>query len=132
MVPTFVGYQQNEVDTIQVFQYHKGTNFTAPHDTLLLTADYSATMVIGDTILVVAQRAFPGFLHHFDVKLVNPFDGRTVLVSDMEVNEHEYNCGGLSGREPGDCTSPLLSYKKDGVLFSRGNAANFGRIIIDK
>jgi hypothetical protein len=60
VVPTFVGYQQNEVDTIQVFQYHKGTNFSAPHDTLLLTADYSARTVIGDTILVVPQPAFPG------------------------------------------------------------------------
>ena len=133
VIPSLVSYNQNEVDTILVKRFQKGTNFTVPYDDFLLHSGNAVISVMGDTTFFIPQNVgLRLFSNKWDMQLINPFDGKTVAISDIEIEQKETRCGGLFGLDPQPCTSPITGFKKDGIAVTPDPMGNFRKIVIKK
>ena len=120
------GYTASEADTIIIKRYQTGTNFTVYTDSIVLA--YSPLFQNSSDS---AYRFYKhSMVENYDYKVIIPSDNKTVAVSDIkfEMNERVSNgCG-----KPIECESPLISYKRDGTLLSRGTSTDFHKLIITK
>jgi hypothetical protein len=133
VIPAFVSYNQSEVDTILVKRFQKNTNFTEAYDEFLLHSGNAVISVVGDTTFFIPQKIDFRLQHHrWDFLLVNPFDGRRVAISDIEIEQKETRCGGLFGLDPQPCISPITGFKKDGVAVTPDPMGNFRKVVIKK
>jgi hypothetical protein len=134
VIPAFVSYNQSEVDTILVKRFQKNTNFTEAYDEFLLHSGNAVISVVGDTTFFIPQQFVYRLQQRWDLQLVNPFDGRTVNISDIEIEQKETTCGGIGifSMDPQPCISPITGFKKDGVAVTFDPMGNFRKIIFNK
>ena len=132
VIPTFVSYNQSEVDTILVKRFQKGTHFTEAYDEFLLHSGNAVISVVGDTTFFIPEQIVFRLQNRWDVQLVNPFDGKTVAIADIEIEQRETHCGGIFSMDPQPCISPITGFKKDGVAVTPDPMGNFRKIVIKK
>ena len=132
VIPTFVSYNQSEVDTILVKRFQKGTHFTEAYDEFLLHSGNAVISVVGDTTFFIPEQIVFRLQSRWDVQLVNPFDGKTVAIADIEIEPKETHCGGIFSMDPQPCISPITGFKKDGVAVMPDPMGNFRKIVIKK
>lgn len=114
MMPAFVAYNISEIDTLIIKRFAKGSNFSQQVDSALVTAQRTSYITSGDTTRVIAE-ILQQVSDDYDWQLTNPFDNRTVRVSDIVHERREQHCGGIFGMDPQACTSPVTSFKLNGV-----------------
>jgi hypothetical protein len=121
----YIGYDSTEIDTVRIYFYTKSTNFTTLRDSLLYTKQKNYFEYNGDTCsfnfsplndknLTSSDNSKSEI---FDLKVVNQFDNKIVLLKDFTFSINFKKSGGF---DPGTnhCDSPINSYNQDGILFS--------------
>ena len=128
VVPAYIGYAPQEVDTIIIERYAKGTAFSQRVDTFLLFIGKAAFIRHGDTTIINAFDQALTVEH--DIRVINPFDRKIVSVSGMQFEMKEGHTGGLFGWDNRvACTSPLISYERDNVPVVVANPGNGGNVL---
>ena len=121
----FIGYDSTEIDTVRIYFYTKSTNFTTLRDSLQYTKQTNYFEYNGDTCsfhfapyngknLTSDDNSKSEI---FDLKVVNQFDNKIVLLKDFTFSINFKKSGGF---DPGTnhCDSPIKSYNQDGILIS--------------
>ena len=133
VIPAFVSYNPGEVDTIVVKRFQKRTNFTEKYDEFLLHSGNAVISSNGDTTFINPQNVgVRQWLNKWDMQIINPFDGKTVAISDIEIDQQETHCGGIFSMDPQPCFSPITGFKKDGVAVTPDPMRDFRKIVIKK
>jgi hypothetical protein len=123
IIPVLKGYSLQQADTIIVKNYKKGSNFTILTDSIV--AHYSHSVITPtDTTYYFWHTYIDG---KSDVRIINPYDNKTKSVSDIKHEVLEVKKSACSKIE---CTSPVISYIRDGVLQTKGNSQKFNEVII--
>ncbi|HYC27945.1 MAG TPA: hypothetical protein VEB42_04000 [Chitinophagaceae bacterium] len=131
--PAFVGYNNSEIDTIIIKRFEKGSNFSRQVDSFTLTVSNTVYSRTGtDTTLVYPQNTSQRLSEDSDWQLTNPFDNRTIRVSDIVVEKRVSHCGGIFSMDKQYCISPVASFNRDGVLTKLDMTSPFHAIIIKK
>ena len=128
----FVSYADSEIDTIIITRYQKGRNFSDPVDSFALNAAVSTRSRSGDTTFITVQTVFHRLADRYDVRVFNPFDGSTTLISDIELDVQPADCGNMFGRDPEQCTSPITGFRKNGVPTTLEQSGSFRALLIKK
>ena len=113
LAPAFIGYAPSEVDTIIIQKFEAGSSFTRPIDTTLVGYGHGQFVRIGDTTMV--YRPFEVDNREYDLRFINFFDNRTVSITEIRYDMREGHGGGLFGLDRMECSSPIVSYKRDNV-----------------
>lgn len=132
LIPAFVSYADSEIDTIIITRFQRGTNFSVAVDSFSLHPGNSIRTKTGDTTMLIVQPILERLTDRFDVRLFNPFDGRTILISDVEIETREINCGGIFSMDPQPCTSPITGFRKNGAAATLDQSLTFRGLIIRK
>lgn len=116
MLAVYKGYSMNEVDTIIVKRFQKGSSFSVFKDSIVLTGFLRQ---IDSTYLIYSNVAgyFDGT---HDIQYINPFDQRKVSVSDVVIKLAETRSS-VFAMDPGGCESPVISYTVNGVTVKNTN-----------
>jgi hypothetical protein len=113
--PVFVGYKLNEVDTLTLKTYVKGSGFAQLVRSEILTSKDVRYTQNADSIDVFSLSVIMSSLYDFE--LINAFDNKIVKISDVVWKEEE----GVSkfwGGNGGNCISPVTSYKRDNSIIN--------------
>jgi len=116
LFPAYISYADAEVDTLILRRFQPGSNFTQQVDSTVLTSGNCHFSRTSDTITVFASDDKNRFNDAYDWQISNPFDGKTVSISDLKFEIKEQKSGGLFSSDPSACFSPLLSYKRNAIL----------------
>ncbi|HYE54445.1 MAG TPA: hypothetical protein VD996_06360 [Chitinophagaceae bacterium] len=115
LFPAFINYSTQDIDTIYLEVYQKGTNFSTRLNTIRLDRGNTSFEIAGDTAKMFMGRIADRLTDEYDYRFVNPTDNKKVSVTDLKYTLYEGRRGGLFGWDSQDCNSPLVSYKRDGV-----------------
>jgi hypothetical protein len=113
LITAFVSYADAEIDTIILRRFTLGSNFTQKVDSTLLTSGNRQFIRRSDTVELFIPDITNRFNDEFDWQIVNPFDQKTVSISEMVFKIEEQKAGGLFSMDPAACFSPILTYKRD-------------------
>jgi hypothetical protein len=116
LITAYVSYADTEIDTIILRRYIVRTNFAQKVDSTILTSNNCSFSRRSDTVELFIHDSKNRFTDEYDWQIVNPFDQKTVSISDMVFHIEEHKSGGLFSMDPGACFSPLLTYKRDNIL----------------
>jgi hypothetical protein len=116
LFPAYVSYTDTGVDTLILRRFQRGSNFSQQIDSALLTLSNCHFSRVSDTITVFVTDTKNRFNDEYDWQLSNPFDQKTVSISEMKFKIEEQKSGGLFSMDPSACFSPLLSYERDSIL----------------
>jgi hypothetical protein len=83
MTLKFISYTDDEVDTIEMRRYIKGTAFSSPIDTILITDSANTFSRSADTVTIVAGAERYRFRSTFDYTLFLPSLGRTIRIDSI-------------------------------------------------
>jgi hypothetical protein len=116
MLAVYKGYTMSEVDTIIVKRFQKGSSFSLFKDSIVLTG-FLRQM---DSTYLIYSNVAGYFDGSHDIQYINPFDHRTVSVSDVVI-ENASTRSSIFAMDPGDCYSPVVSYKVNGTTVNNTN-----------
>ena len=126
LITAYVSYANSEIDTVILRRFTVRTNFTQKVDSTLLTSNNCQFIRRSDTVELFLPDIKNRFNDEFDWQIVNPFDQKTVSISDMVFKIEEQKSGGLFSMDPSACFSPILSYKRDNIIVTPvQNSGNF-------
>jgi hypothetical protein len=125
--PVLRGYRVQEADTLIIKRYVRGTNFSNFKDSSIVT--YPVVVINpADTSYLFFSAEIDG---RYDVKVINPFDNKSVLLTDFTYQTEEgKRSGGCYNRE--GCYSPLISYKQNGVIQNAGSSMQAKQVVLTK
>jgi hypothetical protein len=106
----------NEVDTIIVKRFQKGSGFSVLKDSMVL----SGFLRQMDSTYLIYSSASGYFDGSHDIQYFNPFDQRIVSVSDVVIKLEETRSS-IFAMDRGGCESPVTSYKMNGVVVKNTN-----------
>jgi len=132
IVPGYVGYNSSEIDTIVIKRFTRGSNFSQALDSIVLTANNSANLTDGDTTRIISTNLDFRITENYDWQIRNPFDNRAIQISEIEIDEQESHCGGLFSWDRQACTSPVSSFKKNGVPSTLDRGPYYSVLVIKK
>jgi hypothetical protein len=112
LVPVLKGYSPAESDTLIIKRFQKGSNFSSFIDSIILRFPTAMTTVSDTTYHFI----FAQIDDQYDVKLTNPYDKKTVAISEIKFELREGKTSGCG--DPIKCISPIISYIRDGVTVS--------------
>jgi hypothetical protein len=124
LFPAFVNYPAQEIDTVFLEVYEKGTNFTVRVNTFRLDKGNSWFIPAGDTAKMFMARGEHWPTGDHDYRFINPADNKTVSITELQYSSREGRTSSLFGWGGTSCNSPLVSFKRDGVLITRANPTN--------
>ena len=116
LITTYVSYAITEVDSVIVRRFTSGSNFTQKVDSTILTSNNCTFSRRSDTVELFIPDSKNRFTDEYDWQIVNPFDQKTVSITDMVFQVEEHKSGGLFSMDPGACFSPILTYKLDNTV----------------
>ena len=116
LLTTYVAYAVTEVDSIIVRRFTLGSNFTQKVDSTILTSNNCTFSRRSDTVELFIPDSRNRFTDEYDWQIVNPFDQKTVSISEMVFQIEEHKSGGLFSMDAGACFSPILTYKRDNTI----------------
>jgi hypothetical protein len=127
LLPAYVSYADTEIDTIILRRFRPGSNFAQKIDSVMLTSNNCQFYRNADTVILAPLYTANIFNDEYDWQIFNPFDKKTVSVSDMKFQILESRSRGLFGMDPGSvCISPLISYNRDNsIVTSINHAGNY-------
>lgn len=122
----YVSYADPEIDTIILRRFTLRSNFTQKVDSTILTSNNYQLIRRSDTVELFIPDSKNRFSDEYDWQIVNPFDQKTVSISDMVFQIEEQKSGGIFSMDPGACFSPILTYKRDNTLVTPApNSGNY-------
>ncbi len=127
--PVYISYSLPEIDTLILKRFKSGTNFSELVDSVLITYNNCTYFSQRDTISLFINREEYRFSNAFDWELTNPTDRKTVSISNMQFDLVETKSGGLFSMDPSPCSSPLVTYKRDGIAVANLHQGNNSLII---
>ena len=113
LFPTYISYDDTEIDSIILRRFKLGSNFSQKVDSTLLTYNNCQFSRRSDTVTLFVIDIKYRSNDEYEWQLFNPFDQKTVSISDMKFQIEEYHSGGLFSMDPSPCFSPIISYKRD-------------------
>ncbi|MFI5129546.1 MAG: hypothetical protein ACHQFX_06120 [Chitinophagales bacterium] len=116
LITAYVSYTDMEIDTIILRRFTLRSNFTQKVDSTILTTNNCQVIRRSDTVELFLPDIKNRFTDEYDWQIVNPFDQKTVSISDMVFQIEEKKSGGLFSMDPAACFSPILSYKRDNTI----------------
>jgi hypothetical protein len=116
LITAYVLYADTEIDTIILRRFTLRSNFTQKVDSTILTSNNCQFIRRSDSVELFIPDIKNRFNDEYDWQIVNPFDQKTVSISDMVFQIEEKKSGGLFSMDPGACFSPILTYKRDNTL----------------
>lgn len=117
---SFIGFQNNETDTVIVRRYLKSTNFTSLVDSSLVYATNSSYQRSTDTLEIFHFFGTDdGFLSKYDYEVYLPKNLRLFRINDI-AEEFRSIKKGLSSNKVG-CINFIRSYRLNGGLISGQN-----------
>jgi hypothetical protein len=125
--PGLKGYTYIQADSMIVKRYQKGSNFQVIIDSAFLTYPIPV-LSPADTTYYFDNDIIDG---EHDVKLINPFDNKTVLISDLKYDIREGKKTWGCTRQEG-CSSPVISYNRDGTPVTISANPQLVRVVISK
>jgi hypothetical protein len=122
--PAFINYSLQEIDTIFLEVYQKESDFITLVKTIRLEKSNSWLIPSGDTAKLFMIRGEDWPTGEYDYRFVNPTDNKTVSITGLQHTLKEGKGSSLFGWGGTSCNSPLISFKRDGVLVTRPNPNN--------
>jgi hypothetical protein len=116
IIPSFVGFQLNDIDTLVMKRYKANDNFRTFLDSSVITYDaltgghgYGMYTIKNDTTLVFVNGDNPsdGVYPGYDWKIIIPAKSKTVSISNINSENNEGRRG---------CVNAIRSFQVDGVI----------------
>jgi hypothetical protein len=117
LLPVYKGYAINEIDTVIVKRFQKGSNFSSFIDSVLLAAPFSRK---GDTTYISSYNYPAYFDGSTDIQITNPFDNKKTSVSNVN-HKTEETRNSVFAMDRQLCVSPVTSFTIDGTTIGNTN-----------
>jgi len=115
LFPSYIAYADSEIDTIILRRFKTGSNFSQLIDSSALSITNCVFSRQTDTVSLFPKDLKNRISDGYDWQIFNPFDQRTISISDMQFQIEESRSGGVFGMDPSACISPITSYKRDNI-----------------
>jgi hypothetical protein len=125
--PGLKGYTYAQADTLIVKRFQKGSTFSVFVDSVILAYPHPVISP-ADTTYYFPNSYIVG---EHDVKLINPFDNKTVSISDLKYETREGRKTWGCTREEG-CYSPVISYNRDGSPVTIAGSPQLVQVVMNK
>ena len=116
LLAAYILYADPDVDTVILRRFRLGSNFAEKVDSAILTSANCQFSRRSDTVTIFTIDIKHRLNDEYEWQIFNPFNQKTVSISDMQFQIEEQKSGGLFSTDPSACFSPLISYKRDNII----------------
>lgn len=121
----YINYDTSEIDSLIVYRYEKGTNFTVFVDSINLFDAIYLSQVSNDTFRV----SIPNIKENeqrvneyieYDVEIKNIFNNQSNLIKDIVYDNSTYSISNLSLGRTTKCQSEITQINLNGLVLNDG------------
>jgi len=116
LITTYISYTDSEIDTIILRRFKFGSNYGTRIDSTILTASNCQFHKVSDTVTLFPIDENIRINDDYDWQVFNPFDQKTVSISNIKFQMQETKRGGLFRMDPANCVSYIISYNRDNTI----------------
>jgi hypothetical protein len=131
---SFVGYPDDETDSIKIIQFKPDDQFTTPLDSVVISSESDQSRDL-DTLNLVTAFGSKGMVitSGNDWEIINLYDGSMTKLSEIAVSSKTMHCGGIQlVLDDAHCNSPITSFVANGVTLYPPNTPGVVRYYINK
>lgn len=127
----YKAFSQQQLDTIIMRRYVKGSNFTQLKDTSLFNTSNYQTIITSDTIQFMPTAGMPFSPDSISIMTLTPdYDyeiyvlslNKLTQISNITEEKIEGNGSGIFSMDPRICYNPILSYINNGQTVTNGTS----------
>lgn len=115
IILAYIKYNDADIDSFMMKRYVYGTNFSPLKDSVLLDKNLFNIQKNTDTNIIYFNTADYQIRDDFDFEITNPYDQKTLRISNINYKLITYS-GGLFAMDPPRGFSPIKSYTLNNVV----------------